>query len=79
MLPSDHQISDVAAFYDVIRTSAQALSERGIDTSAYPEKRDLVEKAQMLCPFDMHLAALVYQVSAVAVLACSHRAVAALC
>lgn len=29
VLPSDHQISDVAAFYDVIRTGAQALSERG--------------------------------------------------
>lgn len=26
----------------------QALEERGVDTSAYPEKRDLVEKAQML-------------------------------
>jgi len=29
VLPSDHQISDVAAFFDVIRTGAQALAERG--------------------------------------------------
>jgi len=29
VLPSDHQISDVAAFFDVIRTGAEALAERG--------------------------------------------------
>ena len=26
----------------------QALTERGVDTSAYPAKQDLVNKAQML-------------------------------
>src|SRR5690606_18494756 len=29
VLPSDHQISDVAAFFDVIRTGARALAQRG--------------------------------------------------
>jgi mannose-1-phosphate guanylyltransferase/mannose-6-phosphate isomerase len=29
VLPSDHQISDVAAFFDVVRTGAEALAARG--------------------------------------------------
>ena len=68
-------ISAVGMLMCAWQASGDAMMAKGLHTAAFR----LYEKAQMLCPFDMHLAALVYQVSAVAVLACSHRAVAALC